>query len=88
MFKGNVATAGISFGMSEFSLHFLVPIMSNARDVAVCFALATVYLQKRDERRGVSCLVRGNDSDEGDSGASVTVKTSGGGKRDDQDGIY
>ncbi|KAF9650416.1 MFS general substrate transporter [Thelephora ganbajun] len=67
VFKGNVATAGISFAM-------------------ICFALATLYLQKRDERRGLNRSAgMGEDSDGGDDGASVVVKTSGSGKRDNQD---
>jgi len=55
VFKGNVTTAGISFGM-------------------ICFALATLYLQKWDERKGVNHLAEGDDpSDRGDDGASVAV---------------
>jgi len=48
VFKGNVATAGISFAMSEFCFRVPVPFMTDK----VCFALATLHLQKRDERRG------------------------------------
>lgn len=69
--------------MSKFRFHrVLVPVMSDARDAAVCFALATLYLQKRDERRGVNRLAG---ADDGSDGASVAVRTSVSGKRDDQD---
>lgn len=46
----------------------------------------TLYLQKRDERRGARPLGGGDDdSVGGNDGASVAVKTSGSGKRDYQD---
>ena len=54
------------------------------RDMTVCFALATLHLQKRDERRDVNRLARGDGGDEGAS--SVAVKAKGSTKIDDQDG--
>jgi hypothetical protein len=49
VFKGNVATAGIAFAMSA-GLAFSHMTSTHAR-LSVCVALATVYLQRRDERR-------------------------------------
>jgi len=84
VFKGNVATAGIAFGMSESRIGVQAQVRFYIRDTTVCVALATLSLQKRDERGGASRLIgTEDDSDEG----SVGVKMSGVGdsERDDQD---
>ena len=72
--------------MSELSFYDdPMPVVSDVGDVIVCFALATLYLQKRDERRGVHRLAEGDDSDGRDYAASVAVKTSGDGGVDQDD---
>ena len=50
MFKGNVATAGINFSMSTcWNQH---PGVFSLTDMpSVRFAMATLYLSKRDQRR-------------------------------------
>ena len=65
MFKGNVATAGISLAMSGSRFHVPVSTASDVCDMTVCFAMATLYLQKRDERRGSNSLVGTNGSPAG-----------------------
>lgn len=88
MFKGNVVTAGISFVMSRFRLHAPITAMSDVRDMTVYFAMATLYLQKRDERRGVNHLAGTNgDFAWGDGGASVALLTSGEEGNDRGDGV-
>lgn len=86
VFKGNVATVGISFAMSEFYFHIRLPTTSDVCDTTVCFALAMLYLQKRDEREGGKHPT-GTEDNSNDRG-SVAVKTSGSEKRGDQDDIY
>ena len=63
--------------------------MFDVRDVTVCFALATVYMQRRDERVYVNRQGgTGDDSDGGDDGVGVAVETSDNRKRNDQGDAY
>lgn len=89
MFKGNVATAGISFAMSESCFHVPIPVTSELRNTTVCFVLMTLYLQKRDERKGVNplCGTDGDSAAGDDPGVRVAVKLSGNGRKDDQDDV-
>ena len=50
VFKGNVATAGINSSMSTcWNQH--LGVFSLTGMPSVCFAMATLYLSKRDQRR-------------------------------------
>ena len=60
MFKGNVTTAGINFGMSAYPPFIIECSTVAAADhppplprthYLVCFAMLTLYLSKRDQRR-------------------------------------
>ena len=74
MLKGNVATAGISFTLSGSRFHVPISATSDVRGMTVCFAMGTLYLQKRDEWRGVNHLVGTN----GDPARGDIDGTSGG----------